>query len=46
MDSLSPVKDIGETINFYKIIGFKVAMTVPEEGDFVWMMMTFAENEE
>ncbi len=43
MDSLSPnifVKDIGETINFYKTIGFNVAMTVPEEGDFVWVMMT------
>ncbi len=43
MDSLSPnifVKDIGETINFYKTLGFKVAMTVPEEGDFVWVMMT------
>lgn len=43
MDSLSPnifVKDIVETINFYKTLGFKVAMTVPEEGDFVWVMMT------
>jgi len=43
MDSLSPnifVNDIVETINFYKTIGFKVAMTVPEEGDFVWVMMT------
>lgn len=43
MDSLTPnifVKNIGETINFYKTLGFKVAMTVPEEGDFVWVMMT------
>ncbi len=43
MDSLTPnifVNDIDETINFYKTIGFKVAMTVPEEGDFVWVMMT------
>jgi uncharacterized glyoxalase superfamily protein PhnB len=43
MDSLSPnifVKDIGETINFYETLGFKVAMSVPEEGDFVWVMMT------
>lgn len=43
MDSLSPnifVKDIGETINFYKTLGFKVAMSVPEKGDFVWVMMT------
>src|SRR6056297_1164463 len=46
MDTLSPnifVKDIGETINFYKTLGFKVAMTVPEEGDFVWVMMTCGE---
>lgn len=43
MDSLSPnifVQDIDETINFYKTIGFKVVMAVPEEGDFVWVMMT------
>lgn len=43
MDSLSPnifVKDIDETINFYETIGFKVAMNVPGEGDFVWVMMT------
>jgi uncharacterized glyoxalase superfamily protein PhnB len=43
MNSLSPnffVKDIDETINFYKNLGFKVAMTVPEEGEFVWVMMT------
>ena len=39
MDSLSPnifVKDIAETIIFYKSIGFKVATTVPEEGDHLW----------
>lgn len=43
MDSLSPnifVKDIDETINFYKTLGFKVAMSVPGEGDFVCVMMT------
>lgn len=43
MDSLAPnifVQDIEETIQFYKAIGFKVAMSVPEEGDFVWVMMT------
>ncbi|MDA3944976.1 MAG: VOC family protein [Bacteroidetes bacterium] len=43
MDSLSPnifVNDIDETINFYKTLGFKVAMAVPEEGDFLWVMMT------
>lgn len=46
MDSLTPnifVKNIGETINFYKTLGFKVAMTVPEEGDFVWVMLTCGE---
>jgi len=43
MESLSPnlfVKDINETIEFYKMLGFTVAMTVPESGDFVWAMMT------
>lgn len=43
MDSLSPnifVNDIDKTIDFYKTIGFKVAMTVPDEGNFVWVMMT------
>ncbi|WP_044403959.1 VOC family protein [Lacinutrix sp. Hel_I_90] len=43
MDSLSPnifVKDISETVNFYKTIGFQVVMTVPEESEFVWVMMT------
>ncbi|MDR9458370.1 MAG: VOC family protein [Salegentibacter sp.] len=43
MDSLSPnifVNDIDKTIDFYKTLGFKVAMTVPDEGNFVWVMMT------
>lgn len=43
MESISPnifVKDINETIKFYKSIGFKTVMTVPEEGDFVWVMMS------
>lgn len=43
MDSLSPnifVNDIDKTIDFYKTIGFKVAMTVPDKGNFVWVMMT------
>ncbi|TWI98733.1 putative glyoxalase superfamily protein PhnB [Mucilaginibacter frigoritolerans] len=43
MESLSPnifVNDIAETIDFYKSIGFQVAMTVPETGtEFVWAMM-------
>ena len=43
MDSISPnifVKDISKTIEFYKLLGFSVVMTVPEEGDLVWVMMT------
>jgi uncharacterized glyoxalase superfamily protein PhnB len=43
MEALSPnffVRDMNETINFYKILGFVPVMTVPEEGnDFVWVMM-------
>ncbi|MBD1393850.1 VOC family protein [Mucilaginibacter glaciei] len=43
MESLSPnifVTDITATINFYKLLGFEVTMTVPEQGpDFVWVMM-------
>ncbi|HEY4322698.1 MAG TPA: VOC family protein [Mucilaginibacter sp.] len=43
MESLSPnifVNNINETIDFYKSIGFQVAMSVPETGpDFVWVMM-------
>jgi uncharacterized glyoxalase superfamily protein PhnB len=43
MDSISPnifVKDINKTIDFYKQLGFSVITTVPEQGDFVWVMMT------
>ena len=43
MDSLTPnlfVKDINGTIKFYKSLGFEVVMTVPEQGKFVWVMMT------
>ncbi len=43
MDSLSPnifVKDINETIAFYNQIGFVLTMTVPNSGDYVWVMMT------
>lgn len=43
MESLSPnifVKDINATIAFYNILGFDLAMSVPEEGpDLVWAMM-------
>jgi uncharacterized glyoxalase superfamily protein PhnB len=43
MQSLSPnifVRDIQKTIDFYKKLGFKVSMSVPEEGDLVWAMMS------
>jgi len=43
MESLSPnifVSDMSETIAFYKMLGFQLIMTVPEDGDeFVWAMM-------
>jgi len=43
MESLCPnifVKDINATIAFYNILGFDLAMSVPEEGpDLVWAMM-------
>lgn len=43
MDSISPnifVKDINQTIDFYKQLGFQLVMTVPEQGEFIWAMMT------
>ena len=43
MNSLSPnifVRDIKKTIKFYEELGFKIAMSVPEEGNPVWVMMT------
>ena len=43
MNSISPnifVKDIQETIKFYRLLEFKVTMNVPEEGDFIWVMMS------
>lgn len=42
MDSVSPnifVKDINKTIEFYKQLGFSLVTSVPEQGDFVWVMM-------
>jgi len=42
MQSLSPnifVRDIHKTVDFYKQLGFKVTMSVPEEGNPVWVMM-------
>lgn len=43
MDSVTAnifVNDINKTIDFYKQLGFNVVMTVPEEGDIIWTMMT------
>lgn len=43
MESLSPnifVNNLNETIDFYRSIGFSLAMTVPETGnEFIWAMM-------
>ena len=46
MKSIAPnifVRDINETINYYKQLGFELIATVPEEGDLVWAMMTCGE---
>ena len=43
MKSVSPnifVKDINKTIDFYKQLGFSLTTTVPEEGNFIFAMMT------
>lgn len=43
MEELTPnifVRDINKTIEFYKHLGFSKVMSVPEEGDFVWVMMS------
>lgn len=43
MKSVSPnifVKDINKTIDFYKQLGFSLTTTVPEEGNFIFVMMT------
>jgi len=42
MNSIAPnifVNDLKATVDFYKILGFVVTVTVPEEGDPVWVMM-------
>ena len=42
MESLTPnifVEDINETIAFYKLLGFTVVMTVPENGNYDWAIM-------
>ncbi len=45
MDSLSPnifVKDMPATIEFYRLLGFELTMSVPAEpgAELVWAMMT------
>jgi uncharacterized glyoxalase superfamily protein PhnB len=43
MDSVTAnffVNDINKTIDFYKHLGFNLVMTVPEEDDITWAMMT------
>jgi uncharacterized glyoxalase superfamily protein PhnB len=43
MKSVSPnifVYDIEETISFYEHLGFSLTMTVPQQGDIVFAMMT------
>ena len=43
MESVSPnifVKDINQTIAFYKNLGFELTLTVPETGDFIFALMT------
>ncbi len=43
MKSISPnifVTDINKTIDFYKQLGFDLTTTVPEEGNFIFAMMT------
>jgi uncharacterized glyoxalase superfamily protein PhnB len=42
METISPnifVKDINQTISFYKLLGFELIATVPEQGDYTWVMM-------
>jgi uncharacterized glyoxalase superfamily protein PhnB len=42
METLSPnifVRDINQTIEFYKVLGFELTAAVPEQGDPVWAMM-------
>ena len=43
METLSPnifVSDMHQTIEFYNMLGFSVTMSVPEKGEFDWVMMT------
>lgn len=43
MDTLAPnifVNDINKTIEFYKLLGFDLTMTMPDTGNYDWAMMT------
>jgi uncharacterized glyoxalase superfamily protein PhnB len=42
MESISPnifVRDMAATIEWYRQLGFEIIATVPEQGDYVWVMM-------
>ena len=34
------VNDMDQTINFYKLLGFEITNSVPDQSPFVWIMMT------
>lgn len=43
MDTLIPnifVKNISETVEYYKKLGFELTMNVPDQGEFVWVMIS------
>lgn len=43
MESIAPnifAKDIEKTIGYYKQLGFDLIMTVPEQGNPIWAMMS------
>ena len=43
MHSISPnifVRDINKTIDYYKLLGFELKMTVPDTGDYIFALMT------
>ena len=44
MDSIAPnifVEDIQKTIEFYKLLGFTIVASVPEQGDLIWVMLVY-----
>lgn len=46
MNSNTPnifVRDMKQTMKFYERLGFEKKMSVPEEGDYVWVMMQLGE---